>query len=348
YNKTKEPRIIGIGREVQGKKKNGHIFPFRLAVSEVILNDRVVFAGIVHDLSEVKKAESEIVELNKKLEKKVNERTYELEKTVNKLLQTNSTLESEISERIAIENKLKLSEEELKESLNKERELNELKSRFVSMASHEFRTPLTSVLSSASLLGRYVEGLENKNVDKHLNRIKSSVATLTGILNDFLSLSKLEEGKVEVNQTELNIEELCHEVIDATKGLIKSDNQKIIHTVEGEPRKFKVDQRILKNILFNLISNAIKYSSDDIYCKVEYLENDFLISIKDKGIGIPLEDQKYLFTRFFRASNVINIQGTGLGLNIVKSYVELLEGDISFESSHENGTVFRIKLPYNN
>ncbi|NNL91018.1 MAG: PAS domain S-box protein, partial [Saprospiraceae bacterium] len=147
YNKTKEPRIIGIGREVQGKKKNGHIFPFRLAVSEVILNDRVVFAGVVHDLSDVKKAESEIVELNKKLEKKVNERTYELEKTVNKLLQTNSTLESEISERITIENKLKLSEEELKQSLSKERELNELKSRFVSMASHEFRTPLTSVLS---------------------------------------------------------------------------------------------------------------------------------------------------------------------------------------------------------
>ena len=346
YNETKEPRIIGIGREVQGKKKDGTIFPFRLAVSEVILNDRVIFTGIVHDLTEVKKAESEIKELNKQLEDKVNERTIELEKAVNKLLQSNSVLETEINERILVEDKLKKSEKELIQALSKEKELNELKSRFVSMASHEFRTPLTSIQSSTSLLGKYVADIDNEKIDKHLKRIKSSVSMLTGILNDFLSLSKLEEGKVDVYLTTLDIEELCAEVIDATQGLIKSKEQRIMHTIHGEVRPILVDQRILKNILFNLISNAVKYSESDIYCDVYFKENSMEIQVKDSGIGIPTEDQKYLFTRFFRAGNVTNIQGTGLGLNIVKRYIDLLQGEIRFESIPEEGTVFYVTLPY--
>lgn len=344
YNRTKKPKIIGIGREVFGLKKDGSIFPFRLAVSEVILNDRVIFTGIIHDLTEMHKAQDEILNLNKKLEQKVVERTYDLENVVNKLLKTNKKLKEEVSERIQITEKLAENEEELKESLEKEKELNELKSRFVSMASHEFRTPLASILSSAAIIGRYEEKKQQVNREKHVNRIKSAVSNLTGILNDFLSLSKLEEGKELINLSEVKIDSLCKTVIEETSALLKAD-QEIKHEIIGSNRTIHTDERILKNILFNLISNAIKYSDKSILCKFEIVDNDFIFEVKDSGIGIPYDDQKYMFTRFFRAGNVTNIQGTGLGLTIVKRYVDLLGGEIRFESEPEKGTSFFVTIP---
>lgn len=345
YNTTRQAHIIGIGREVSGLKKNGTKFPFRLAVSEVILNDRVIYTGIIHDLTEVKKAQQEIIDLNKSLEENVTKRTYELEKVVNQLLNTNKNLEHEVEERQNAEKRLLENEEELQHALVKEKELNELKSRFVSMASHEFRTPLTSILSSAALIGKYdtAEGQENRV--KHIERIKSAVSNLTGILNDFLSLSKLEEGKVELRLSTFEMHILCADVIEDTKALIKDDRQ-IIHRVHGIPQAFNTDENILRNILFNLISNAVKYSIKDVYCDVFYTENGIEILVKDHGIGIPLDDQKYLFSRFFRASNVVNIQGTGLGLNIVKRYIDLLDGEISFESKADEGTTFKVIIPY--
>jgi len=347
YQKTKVPHIIGIGREVFGLRKDESVFPFRLAVSEVILNDRIIYTGIIHDLTEVKSAEMEIKALNKELEQKVTIRTLELEKTVNKLLSTNTALQKVIKDRKTAEEKLQISQTELKQALIKEKELSELKSRFVSMASHEFRTPLTSILSSAALISRYEKTEQQPNREKHINRIKSSVSNLTGILNDFLSLSKLEEGRVEVHLSELNLNLLCQEVIDDTKSMLKS-NQTIHHTIAGENPVVIVDERILRNILFNLVSNAIKYSEDDIYCKISFEKEYIQFDIKDTGMGIPLDDQKYLFSRFFRAGNVTNIQGTGLGLNIVKRYVEILGGEISFVSEHEVGTTFTVKIPYIN
>ena len=347
YQETKKPRIIGIGREVKGLKKSGVTFPFRLAVSEVILNDRVIYTGIVHDLTEMNLAQTEIINLNKQLEEKITDRTYELESTVNKLLAANNQLNKEIDERREAENKLKVQELELKGALSKEKELNELKSRFVSMASHEFRTPLTSILSSAAIIGKYSTAEQQPNREKHIVRIKSAVTNLTGILNDFLSLSKLEEGLVEVQLQKLNIDHLCDEIIIATEGLRKGQ-QNIIHTVHGNKTYILVDERILKNILFNLLSNAIKYSEEDIECHIYLNEDNFIIKVIDHGIGIPIEDQKYLFTRFFRAGNVTNIQGTGLGLNIVKQYIHILNGEIICESEHEVGTTFTVTIPYPN
>ncbi len=345
YNRTKKPKIIGTGREVLGQRKDGTIFPFRLAVSEVILNDRVIFTGVVHDLSDIKEAQQEVIKLNQKLEQKVIERTYELESVVNKLLATNTALENEIENRITVEEKLKINEVELIETIQKEKELNELKSRFVSMASHEFRTPLTSILSSASLIGRYATSESQESREKHINKIKSAVTNLTGILNDFLSLSKLEEGKVEVLKSSLDIQSLCIEVIEELKGINKP-NQQIIHQSYGNSNHVMVDGRILKNILFNLLSNAIKYSSENIECDIHFKDTNYIIKVKDYGIGIPIVDQKYLFTRFFRAGNVTNIQGTGLGLNIVERYVHLLNGTIAFESTLELGTTFTVTIPY--
>ncbi len=345
YQSTKEAHIIGHGREVTGKKKDGTIFPIRLAVSEVVLQDKVIFTGIIHDLTDVKAAQQKNVELYKNLEKKVSERTYELENVVNQLLTSNNSLKREVTERKLAEQKLKDSEEALRVSLVKEKELNELKSRFVSMASHEFRTPLTSIMSSAALIGKYPKAEHQKNREKHIARIKSSVSNLTGILNDFLSLGKLEEGKTEINLTELNLDLLCMEVIDDTKNLLKS-TQSVKHTIHGTNTEVIVDERILRNILTNLISNAIKYSSEEITCDFYFYDDYFQFRIKDTGIGIPDDDQKHLFTRFFRARNAANIQGTGLGLNIVKRYVDLLKGDISYKSKLDMGTTFYVNIPH--
>lgn len=333
YVKTRQKKIIGTGREVVGKRSNGDLFPFRLAVSEVVLNDRVIFTGIIHDLTEVRQAEDALLELNEALEKKVIERTDELESTVNELLVTNK--------------KVKEREAELKVALEKEKELNELKSRFVSMASHEFRTPLSTIMSSASLISKYIEEGHNEKRQKHVDRIKSCVVDLTGILNDFLSLSKIEEGKIEVGKEEIRIDEICDIVTDEVKGLVKEGQ--ILKKIVDKSIIIYSDKRILKNILFNLLSNAIKYTPQDghIECKVERKDEKVVFTIIDDGIGIPKEDQKFLFERFFRASNVENIQGTGLGLNIVTRYVTLLGGEISFESEEGKGTEFLVLIPIN-
>lgn len=332
YQKTREPRIIGIGREVKGLKKNGVTFDFRLGVSEVILNDRTIFTGIVHDLTDVKKAEQKLKEVNSSLESQVEERTQELEDVVNELLKSNRQIEE--------------SQIELQAALAKEKELNELKSRFVSMASHEFRTPLSTILSSASIISKYPETHQQDNRLKHINRIKSSVANLTGILNDFLSLSKLEEGKVHINIQSINIKDLCNDVSSDVRSILKT-NQNIIHRFNGPDHQVNTDPRILKNIMFNLISNAIKYSpqDSDITCSITTDHHIMTIDIIDHGIGIPLAEQQYLFERFFRATNVENIQGTGLGLNIVKRYIEVLKGNITFQSKPQVGTTFTVTLP---
>ncbi len=329
-----------------GRKKDGSEFPFWLAVSEVKLADRSIFTGFVHDLSEIKHAETRLMTLNEELEKKVIERTYELENAVNQLLSLNKQLEDEISNKIRIQKQLKEREADLELGLAKERELGELKSRFVSMASHEFRTPLSTILSSVSLIARYTEGEQQPNRDKHIDKIKASVVHLTGILNDFLSMNKLEEGKVDTHFETVDVIDIWNNVIDEMYTILKAD-QKLINTINIERAWIISDKKILKNIIINLISNAIKYSGEkgEIRCTLDYQDNIFTISIKDNGMGIPKEDQKHLFQRFFRASNAINIEGTGLGLNIVKKYVEMLNGNITFESEHLVGTEFKVRLP---
>lgn len=344
-----KPKIIGIGREVTGRKKNGIEFPFWLAVSEVKLSDRSIFTGFVHDLSEIKNAEIRLKKLNEDLEQKVVERTYELENAVNQLLSLNNQLEQEITNKIKIQNQLKEREADLERGLAKEKELSELKTRFVSMASHEFRTPLSTIMSSVSLIGRYTESTQQSNRERHIDKIKSSVIHLTGILNDFLSMNKLEEGRVEIHIEHFDIVPLWNDVIDEMYSILKAD-QKLINTLNTEIGWIDCDKKIIKNIIINLVSNAIKYTDTHgkIRCTLDYQDNIITIRIKDNGMGIPPEDQKHLFERFFRASNVINIEGTGLGLNIVKKYVEMLNGTIHFHSKQYEGTEFIIELPTKN
>lgn len=241
---------------------------------------------------------------------------------------------------------LKKAEEDTSRALEKERHLNELKSRFVSMASHEFRTPLTTTLNSLNLLSKYIR-MENTmdKQERHIDRIKGSVSHLTNTLNDFLSLDKLEEGKVNVHYIEFNLSEFVDEAIEDMAGLLKSE-QKIIHNHEG-PTHVCLDKMMVKNIFNNLLSNAVKYSPEGSVATLSTkIEGDwFTVCVEDQGIGIPAEDQHHLFERFFRANNALEHQGTGLGLNIIKKYTEMVNGKISFESALNKGTKFTVALP---
>ncbi len=348
YLRTRTPHIIGIGRESSGLRKDGKVFPIRLSVTEVNLGDRIIFTGIIQDLSEVKKAEEKIKKLNEELEQKVYERTEKLAEVVNKLLETNKLMEHEVRERKAVAEALRVSEAELRQALEKEKELSDLKTRFVSMASHEFRTPLSTILSSAALIGRYPDETQQTQREKHIQRIKSAVSNLNGILNDFLSLSKLEEGKVDNQPETFDLKLFLLEVIDEMQGLLKSGQQIITDiSPSGETSVF-LDKRLLKNIFFNLLSNAIKYSGEGkpVLCSVDIQQEQLEVRIEDKGIGIPDAEQGHLFTRFFRASNSMNYQGTGLGLNIVLRYVTLMSGTIHCKSILDKGSVFTLVIPF--
>jgi signal transduction histidine kinase len=214
------------------------------------------------------------------------------------------------------------------------------------MASHEFRTPLSAILSSADLIEAYQEGGQQEKRLRHTNRIKSAVSNLTSILNDFLSLSKLEEGKVQCEPVPCYIASFCNEVLEELHALLKP-GQHIRSMPIPEGLEIVVDKKLLKNVLYNLLSNAIKYSPDGK--PIDFLATvnggELHIRIRDYGIGIPEEEQQHLFTRFFRAHNVENIQGTGLGLNIVKRYLELMQGNITFESKLGEGTAFSVQIP---
>jgi len=298
------------------------------------------------DITEQRAAEERIKRLNAELEERVEERTEELAEAVNQLLNINKQLEFEIQERKAAETALRKSEAELRKAFEREKELSELKSRFVSMASHEFRTPLSTILSSADIIEAYTKTDQQQRREKHTNRIKSAVANLTGILNDFLSLSRLEEGKIEHQPTEFELSHFCKDIIDELQGLLKPGQEIRLQGIEEEQYVY-LDKKFFKNILFNLLSNAIKYSEpeDPIDLVFDLDGENLRLMVRDYGIGIPEEEQEHLFTRFFRAHNVENIQGTGLGLNIVKKYIELMNGSISFESKVGKGTTFQAVVP---
>lgn len=339
YHRTGVKKIIGIGRQVLGRKKNGSTFPFRLSISEVKLESGTIYTGIVHDMTEQLEAQEKLKNLNESLEQKIQERTSQLSLLIDELKESNEALNREIFKRMK-------TEVEIKALLEKEIELGALKSRFVSMASHEFRTPLSGILSSASLISKYTSSEDEEKRAKHVSRIKSSVENLTTILNDFLSLDKLQSGKVSIHPSEFMIQELVNEVMDTLHNIL-SDGRSFTYSHSGSEIELNVDRNILKNILVNLSSNAIKYSRPNTEIKIRSRINGAYLSIEieDEGIGIPEDDKEHMFERFFRAHNAVNIKGTGLGLNIVRRYLDLLHGEITFHSEENIGTTFTIKVP---
>ncbi|MFL5787067.1 MAG: PAS domain S-box protein [Flavisolibacter sp.] len=298
--------------ELRNKAKDGTIYWVDTTIVP-FLNEKgkpYQYMAIRSDITSRKLAEEEIIKINQDLERKIKERTFELT-----------------------------------EALEREKELSEIKSRFVSMASHEFRTPLSTVLSSASLLSKYITTEDQDKRNRHIDKIQSSVKHLNDILEDFLSLGKLEEGKVRTSIGEFNLKDLLTDTIDEIQATIKN-GQKIILNYNGN-LIIESDEKLLRNILINLLNNAVKFSEPgkNIYVNGNVSDDLVKFSVRDEGIGIAKEDMEQLFTSFFRAKNAINIQGTGLGLHIVKRYLDLLGGQISLQSELSKGTTITFSLP---
>jgi signal transduction histidine kinase len=201
-------------------------------------------------------------------------------------------------------------------------------------------------LSSASLIAKYKTTEDDPKRIKHVERIKSAVSNLTSILNDFLSISRIEEGKIENLPSEFDLVEFTGEITEEMQGVIKP-GQHIFYQHTGNVSRVNLDKKLLKNILFNLLSNASKYSAEgkEIYLSTRIDGGTLILTVQDQGIGIPEADKSHLFTPFFRAQNVTNIQGTGLGLNIVKKYVDIMEGNLDYISELNQGTTFTITIP---
>jgi two-component system sensor kinase FixL len=326
YETTGQKKIIGIGREVVGQRKDGSTFPFRLGVSEIKFTDRRIYTGFIHDLSRQKEDEIKIKSYTEELESKIKARTHELIRSINEL---------------------ETAKEHVNALFQKERELNQLKTRFVSMASHEFRTPLSSIQLSASLINKYVEKHDVENVEKHTAKIKNAINNLTTILNDFLSLEKLEAGKVEPAAQWFDIFSFSEEIAEEMQ-LMTKQKQLIVYEHQGTTGQVLLDQNLLKNCIINLISNAIKYSGEDTMIQFNSIvnEHELIIDVKDNGIGIPSTEMNNLFEPFFRAHNTGDIPGTGLGLNIVKRYVGLMNGTCTCESEQNVGTTFRLHFKF--
>lgn len=347
YHANPHPRAMGKGRDLFAKRKDGSEFYAEISLSHYNKDGESFVIAFIIDVTERKKSEETIKQINADLERKVDERTRILKETMMEL---------------------EASKEELETALEKQRELNDMKSRFVTMASHEFRTPLSTILSSVSLIGKYKQEDEHDKRQKHVERIKSAVTNMTLILNDFLSAGKLEEGKITNNPVQANIVVIVKEIAAELSNLLKP-NQKIHYNHLGD-EEIMIDKQFFRNIIINLLSNAIKFSPEnsqiDIDTKVEddkvqkvkigapiiintkVTPRHLEITVKDSGIGIPEDEKKNLFDRFFRAKNASNIQGTGLGLNIVSKYVEELKGEIRFESELNVGTTFYITIPLTN
>ncbi len=317
YIKTPDRKKYKSLIEITGIKKNGQEFPVELSFGKIFYENRPYYKLLLTDISLRKKKEWKIESLNTQLEEEVKIRNIELENVI----------------------------EKLKISLNKEKELNNLKTKFIALASHEFKTPLSAILSSTELMAKYsnLNNIEKHN--EHLHKIKSMINHLNNMLDDLLTLENIETGIINIKTSKFKTSELISGVLQYSKPILKK-NQKLSFT-NNENKIIVHDFKILSIILTNLLNNAIKYSgeSSEIVVNLNSDESNINITVEDTGIGIPISEQNLIFNRFFRAKNALYYPGTGIGLNIVKGYVQSLNGIISFESIENKGTIFKVQLP---
>ena len=331
-------RKMGHNRDLLATRKDGATFPVEVSLSTYVQNEERYVIAFVIDITR-----------RKEVEHSIGLQQLQLEKVTEEMRLLNTDLEIKVEQRTTILKealqRLEESQNELNQALDKERQLNEIKGRFVSMASHEFRTPLSTVLSSASLIEKYTGSGDQEKRARHLDKIKNSVKHLNNLLEDFLSLGKLDEGKIGIHLHEFDLEELFHDTVEEMKPQLKPGQRFIFET--KIPHLITSDKNLIRNILFNLFSNAIKFSESSTSIHISSILKDNLacISIRDEGIGISEEDKAHLFSSFFRGRNVVNIQGTGLGLHIVKKYIDLLGGSITLDSTLGKGTKIVFTIP---
>lgn len=336
---TKEKRQMGSGRDLFAVHKEGYIFPIEAGLNPLEIRGEKYIMALVIDISLRKHQELEILELNTKLENKVKERTRNLKITVDELEKINNELDKENKKRIEAEQKAKV-------ALKKERELNELKTKFLSLVSHEFKTPLSGILTSSMLLAKYKLTEQQDKREKHLSIITNKVHYLNNILNDFLSIEKLEKGEVKYDLKKCSLNNTINETVQGLHLLLKSGQQVIINNLIEEDILFQ-DPKILALAMSNLLSNAIKYAPENSKIILKTMQKDGVTTFQviDHGLGIPEKDQKNIFQRYFRAENVLLNEGTGIGLNIVKSHIENLGGLITFVSEENKGSTFTLQFP---
>jgi PAS domain S-box-containing protein len=240
----------------------------------------------------------------------------------------------------------KLAEEEMQRALDKARELSEMKTRFVSMTSHEFRTPLTTIMSNAELLERYGPKWGDDKRQLSFQRINESIRQMVSLLDDVLMIGKVEAGKLEYTPHPLDLVHFCTELIDTIRSGRQNDRL-FTFTHAGIPPTLPLDGTLLRHVLLNVLTNAVKYSpaDSDVCLNLAMAPDSVVIRVADKGIGIPQSDLEHLFEPFYRATNVGTISGTGLGLTIVKRCVERHGGTVQVTSAAGEGTTFQISIP---
>lgn len=332
FNENPSVRAMGGNRNLLARRRDGSVFPVEISLSYFYHREELhVVAYIIdntlkEEAGKALQAEREqVIHLNAELEQQVADRTHALQNTLVQLEQRT---------------------EELARALVAEQELGELKSRFVSMASHEFRTPLSAVLTSVALLEKYTTSEQQDKRVRHLNRIRTSVRHLTDILEEFLSVGKIEEGKIVPTPSWVELPVLLREVMAETNSGRKTGQR--TELLFADLPTLWLDASLLRKVLVNLLSNAFKYSGENtaVTLRASCHHNDLVISVQDQGIGISPEDQVHLFERFFRARNAVNLPGTGLGLYIIARYLELMGGSIGLQSQLGIGTTFTITVPY--
>ncbi|WP_338874647.1 ATP-binding protein [Spirosoma sp. SC4-14] len=334
FMKNPQVRAMGHNRDLHARRKDESVFPVEVSLSYFRLDDQLYTVSYIIDITFKKEAERELLahrdrieRLNADLEQKVADRTHALMNTLEQL---------------------ERSKDELAIALTAERELGELKSRFVSMASHEFRTPLTTILTSATLIEKYPNTDQQDKRHKHLQRIHASVNHLNDILEEFLSVGRLEEGKITANPVAVDLSALLQDILGDMQGMLKT--QQTIQIDLNCTGKIWVDPSLLRKVIVNLLSNAIKYSGERSVVTItgQCTAQSIMLAVSDQGVGISPEDQQHLFERFFRAKNVSNTPGTGLGLHIVARYIDLLGGTVALQSELNKGTTVTLTLPHEN
>lgn len=312
--------------------KNGTDIPIIRTTSLINMGRSLYRIETFLDISKLKDAEKALMNSNELLELKVQERTEDLLVLVHKL-----------KEQIAVRKK---AEEEVRKMLEKEKELSELKTRFVSMVSHEFRTPLTVIRSSAQLLKKYNDKLHEEDKKDYLDKMIKTVDYMKELIENVIFIGQSEGDRLNIRASEIDVSEFFREITKDVK-LTHDQDRKINISFDGDRRKAEFDSKIIRNIFVNILSNAMKYSNPSTPIDIEIVLNEkgLYFSVIDNGIGISEEEQEKIFDLFYRGKNVGSISGTGLGLAVVTTSLKKLNGNIEISSKLQKGSKFKVFIP---